>query len=364
MDSPPMNWPAHRGASEFEELDASTPGIVHSAAVVTGIDVGDQTLYLAVDAASEDAKSPDVLRISTEKDDFRKASVAELDIFNDDENFFRARSKQAVIVLNRDARELPVTIRAHYYKRGGRRHLSTQLAAAMEGTCEFGGKEHAVRLFDATGNLAFDDEADARQIVNYWQTPADMLEVDLSGRGDFSRTAVAIGGQPVQVDGRWYTWTRKDGALSSQPLDAETGELELPEGESEMLLAGDDCAMYLRDVEGAVSLPAGRYNILQCSWRPRDDDRLNLYGNRSRKGSFVVKTGETAKLPIAAPLDTLFQARPAGVRTVRLSLRLQKEDMNLRVGSIVINKQAPPKPTVEILGPDGETIDSISLEYG
>ena len=211
---------AHRGRDYWPQkvtwIDRAEQmrGLVHPKAKVGRIDRGDKPpFFIAIDANSQDAQEPDLLRLDTSGNgDFTAAPFVKL---TGGQGSYYAPEQAINVVI--DGRPTPLKIEVRY-RRWPDRSMRLTLNTAANSTCEFGGALYRVRLHDRTGDYRYGQLPrfeDGRLI------PGDSVQITSTNMG-FAGVREQQLGQPVHVGGKWYDLTIDGEAMtvSAKPVAA------------------------------------------------------------------------------------------------------------------------------------------------
>ena len=269
----------------------------------------------------------------------------------------------------------PIVVQGVVMRMGKAHQVVLCFARAVEGGCDFGGKSHLVRLVDGTGNSRFDDagKVDPKSMGNGL---ADVVLVDV-GDGTFKSCLKAWYGQPILVDGKWYTLTASaDGStVSAQPTEIKSGLLGITPGNCELTLVSDS-KPYLVTASGPM--PAGQYKVMYLKEFTQSDPQgkrgwllagfVDFITKPDEAKLVTVQEGKTAELALGSPLSAELTVKVTG-QDVAFSLAAPKTQAGLSVammappGAAMPFRQIEP-PKVQILDQAGKLVETISMEFG
>ena len=239
----------------------------------------------------------------------------------------------------------------------------------------FGGKSHAVRFLDTTGNFRFDD-APKPTPKSFRAGTGDLVLIDL-GDGTFAGPLVrACYGQSVCVDGAWYdVAVSADAARATvTPAKVAVGRLSVAAGRWELALVGGGKTLLVHGGKAPASVPAGTYDVLHYrQWSAADKQGrqavlmagLMEYA-KGTPPSVTVTEGKTTTFTTGPPLTTTLTARPDG-----RSVQLRTGDLIMRGGLSVFRITPPggwaldrPKcPKLQIRDAAGQLVATVTMGF-
>jgi TolB-like protein len=330
-----------KGSQHFRD-PAPDCGTVHPQARVFMIDVGKQRLALALDAEKSDAQHYDVIRLDpTGRGDFRQAAILRRNclVHRAAKGAEQARFEYqfAGYLPAMDIGGMPVApgLIVDYEEGaalGAMIELSYELSTCAVGECRFGDKTYKVRFYDATGNLTVRDPArppwdinrpnaeawgdwfcvdrydDGQRIANYTNVAADKIRYD--GKTwviNRKRLPTARYGQPVQIDGQWWTVRVADDGrhVTAEPYTGPMARLRLDHPYWRLVLVGAESLVYVVGGREPVLVPPGSYRVYEYneSCRPDPDfTSSNLEVSADEIPALNLKAGATTTLALGSPL--------------------------------------------------------------
>jgi len=359
-------------------VGTATVGSRSGAPSRTASGIAAMTVSVAADYRRPDAEHPDAVRIAFDgSGKFGQTEALALrEMRSPREGYFRAEFGPAAVPLEHNGRTYQAGVRGVYYSYKDRVRAYFAFAVALQGTCRFGEKTHAVRFLDATGNLRFDDTPPVTA-KSYSAQTGDIVLID-TGDGAFGGSFVrGYYGQRVYVDGAWYRVTiSADGAKAAvEPVKAASGKLSVPVAAWELALVSDGKGRIVRGGREPVPVPAGDYRVLyyrQWSAADKKGRRASFQAGLREWASGKARTvtvaeGRTTKLEIASPIKTRLTASGSS-RSLRLGMSTPTTSGGLSLRYItpidgwVYSRPAPPK--LRIFDAAGNLVDTVSLEYG
>lgn len=376
---------------------ASSPssGTVCPQAKVDKFKLGDLQFMVALDSDQSDAAKIDVIRFDfTGTGKFTKANSIKMapaqGMTGQDYYLFDLTTLQVPM----GGKTVPLSLSGGYSSNAKNTFIYLSTCFATEGDCDFGGTNYRVRVIDADGNLKAADpgKITTNEFGGFKQT-GDKLVVYL-GDGSTTRAATeprpnssapsgsrksnhvrtAPLGQPVLVDGAWYTVSVAKGgsSISAAKVTIPAGRLHIDNESWNCTLVGLKYAYELIGGKDPVDLPADEYRILNYRQQVGPADAK---GNRPSLmcSPSAVPKGQTAKLfEVAAgkTLDVLI-GTPL---SAKIDATVEKGDMQIALsifdaGGYKISQLYSPgaklaAPAVEVVDSDGKTVHRASLEYG
>ncbi len=251
----------------------------------------------------------------------------------------------------------PVTyhLNVNLYIYGDRRYLNLWAAGWYEGTITLDGQRKHCTLIDYNANGTFDDKS---------LKPGDCDRIRI-GEKDSPDTRFV--GKYIEVDGALHELeVARDGAYIklAKAQDVGFGHIRLPKAITEFAVGGENGLFVRKPEQGAVTLPAGLYQIDHWIIERQDDNGApwGLKGSGfSEKGIFHVTEGSKTELSIGEPIISTLQAtaEESGYN-FRQSFQGQlAEDIELTREGV-----QPPPPKLNIKSQDGTYDRTFSFEYG
>jgi len=317
-------------------------GTVHSQARIFTIDLGKQRLAVALDAEKGDAQHYDVLRLDpTGRGDFRQAATLKRNCLVHKAatgqtaahfEYEFAGYLQAVDIGGIQIAPGLVVDYTEGTSLGAGLEVRCELATCAVGECRFGDNTYKVRFYDATGNLSVRDPArppwdvkkpnmpewgdwfcvdrydDGQRVANYTNVAADKMRYD--GKTwviNRSRIPTARYGQPVQIDGQWWTVRMADDGrhVTAEPYTGPMASLRLDHPYWRLVLVGAESLVYVVGGREPVSVPPGSYKVYEYNESCRADPDFtssNLEVPAEEIPAVNLKAGETTTLALGSPL--------------------------------------------------------------
>jgi hypothetical protein len=358
---------------------AQGSGTVHPDAIVASVRTDGFAFDVAIDTRKSDDTKPGVIRFDfSGRGKFSEAWSVELKLEDKarEDKALTGTFGPATLNLDLSGKVIPITVKGDYYKLDTTRRLNIYLCRAVEGTVALGAKSYPVRLVDGDNNLTVNSpvavEITDDKIAGY--TSGDTVVVDV-GDGSFAKPETlrrAFFGQPVQVDGKWYTIAQdKDsGKLSAADAgDIPTGKVRVGHGTWSGVWVSEKHVLFLSGGKDAIEIPAGKYAVFDYVERVADakgEATLTRSGFETVGGKVVlidVPAGKTTDLAIGSPLVPTYIIDRAD-RDVTCTFVL-KDASGAMVSNITLPGNAKPDPaTLVVLDTDDKEVYRGKLEYG
>ncbi|MDP6542695.1 MAG: hypothetical protein QGH60_01820 [Phycisphaerae bacterium] len=345
-----------------------TLGLVNQHSVVGVAAKNAGGMHVAIDSVKADATQSDVIRLDfSGQGKFKDAPTAQIKIRPARSGTTMGAIGPVVVIVKRGGRSIPVAVRGHYWKQATRRGLSLMLSAVMEGTCKFGAKTYPVRVVDGNANLGFSD-ALKPPFSPRARMPFDKIVVD-TGDGKFSSAATtSYVGQPVFVDGKWYSIDIADMKITASPQKITGGSVKASAPRWQCTLIGKKNYLTLNGGTEPIAVPAdeyrtSNYTVFNGSDPLKRSGTIRGYGSFSSGKTFTVASGKTAELSIGAPIEATVVASMRGAK-VNMNL-MMKDALGGRIRSITTNEgKRPPAPSIEVVDKAGKIVYTAKLKYG
>jgi len=343
-------------------------GLVNQHSVVGAAPKASGGVHVAIDSTKADAARSDVLRLDfSGQGKFKGAPTVEIKIRPARSGTTMGAIGPVVIVAKRGGRSIPVAVRGHYWKQATRRGLSLMLSSVMKGTCKFGAKIYPVRVVDGNANLGFSD-ALKPPFSPRSRMPFDRIVVD-TGDGKFSSSAItSYVGQPIFVDGKWYSIDIADMKITAAAQKITGGSVKVNAPRWRCTLIGKNNYLTLNGGTGPIAVPAdeyrtANYTVFTGSEPGKRCATVSGYGSFSGGKAFTVASGQTVGLSIGAPIEAAVVAAMRGGK-VRINL-MMKDALGGRIRSITNNEgKRPPAPSIEVVDKAGKIVYTAKLKYG
>lgn len=193
---------------------------------------------------------------------------------------------------------------------------------------DFDGKQRLIALADLNSNGLFNEPPKAGRYTG------DRQYIDLNGDGLFDTFMISSReaqdedfpyGQPLCVDGKWYTLTASADGSYVQVASAESliGTIEAKEPFAHITLRSDHQLLAVDLSDGPVRMLSGRYRIEGMVLEAKDGsgDTWRMEGNPG--GELTVRSGRTTRLDYGPPIRTTVEPAPTqdpGIVELSLSI--------------------------------------------
>jgi hypothetical protein len=343
-----------------------------------------------------DTEEFDTIRVDlTGKGDFRNASKMALKTDQSASSYYAyyASIEPGQATVNKDGKDIPVTVTGCYQVSGGRPHIWLTLAAAVEGTCAFGKEIRKVRILDTIGDLKFgggpaSPRASERELeltselapqvrltllgrtsrVPPGLRGADRIQVaDAKGRfDDVKISGGTLLGSPVQVGRRWFLVRVNGMKASAEPLKAPMGKIAGSADNWQVHLTGKKYGIIVNGAAKAVPVPADSYQVVRCIYFRPDQRGKAVPAVKSysyRPPSQEVAEGETAKIGMGLPMKVTMLAK---VSAGKVTFSVKRVDAAGRSILRVMNAagERPAAPAIDVVDKTGKVVYTAKLEYG
>jgi len=338
-----------------------------------------------------DTKDFDTIRVDlTGKGDFRSALKTALKTDPNASTYYDyyASIEPGQGTVNKDGKDIPVTVTGYYYVARGTPRMGLTLSAAVEGTCAFGKEIRKVRILDTTGDLKFSggpapspDASRQRRVgltlggleisgqisgVSRGLRGGDRVQV-ADGKGRFTNVRISKGtvlGQPVQVGRKWFIVRADVMKVSAEPLKAPMGKIAGKGNNWQLHLTGRKYQIIVIGAAKAVPVPADTYRVTRCIYfRPDDRGQAVPAVSSSPKSYLKVAEGETAKLKMGLPMKATMSAE---VLAGKVAFSVQRVDAaGYRIYRVMNAAGERPKaPAIDVVDKTGRIVYTARLEYG
>ncbi|MCJ7543358.1 MAG: hypothetical protein MUP47_02140 [Phycisphaerae bacterium] len=350
-------------------------GLTSRKAVVASFPVGPgQTVKVAVDYSNDSLTQPDLVRFDfAGTGAFNDTQVAKVRWTGGNVGRFGPTT----MTVQHSGRTLPVAVQGYCLNRGqegGQGYtVGAGFVTAAEGPCQFGQKSYTVRVVDGSGNLSLRDGlklpvvgGDPGQAV--MSQNADKVAV-LSGDG--KELSWGYYGQPLCVDGAWYTFTISDDqtSISAAKLEVPMAELRAAAAEWRAMLVGRTYVLELSGGKEPMSIPADSYALGVCAEVALRDGRRagEVTCTGDAKPLVKAEAGKAVELPALTPLRGKVKAEQRG-DTVVFSFE-SKAASGLAVSTLFVADEQgrmsqPQPPRVKVFDARGKLIYQADLQYG
>ncbi len=346
-------------------------GVVDERATEFAFEMRRRRIRVAIDSSERGRDRPDIARIDfSGRGRYHDAPTVPLT-----ERGAGLQIGPADVEAEVDGRTLNIRVEGNYTRRGNFRRMGLRLGTGLEGEVAFGDQTRRVRLVDGVGNLRFGDAPVrmGRGRVNI-ENAGDSVAVFKPGSDDAETRAYF--GQPVRVADQWYELKLSNDmtSLSAEPVEIETGKVELPLDEWTAVLWGRRHVVYAESSEdgGPMEVPADTYVVFGYSPGLRIEGHRRPAVLRRRDASgpeqgwsqpVVVRPGSTVSAEVGPPLVGTPTVREAN-RQVRISLSLT-DAAGVRIADVrKPNGRRPDPPRLEIVAANGRVVHSGVMGYG
>ncbi len=173
-------------------------------------------------------------------------------------------------------RMIPVTVLGQVERNANGCFAYLYITTAVGGVCHFAGNSYPVRLINSDGSLHFGNKW---QLISYKKGSdrigknGDVLVVTGSGK----QALQGFYGQPMQVDGAWYTLqlNADASALTATPFTAPTGTLQFDYPCWETQLVGEKYYFALSGNSSTTTVPADNYRVAVFRGSPTPNSQQN-----------------------------------------------------------------------------------------
>ena len=237
---------------------------------------------------------------------------------------------------------------------GGPTYLLASSGGYYAGEVDLGGKKRHMEFIDGNVNGTFNDQAsDANN--------TDRLEVQNDKVGE------RYLGKLLEVDNQFYRIeVARDGACVKvqKADDLEMGKVRVAETISKFVAFGQNGHFMRQPLKGELTLPAGKYGILEWTINRKDSRGAawDLTGsNLKDTANFEVVAGKPATVPVGEPVRAVVRAEEL---TNRVEFNLSflghyDEKVQIRKGD-----QNPPGPRLTLANLDGTYRSTNTFEFG
>ena len=344
--------------------DPAAIGLVHPRAMVAP---SDALVQVAFDAADPKAETLDLIRIDrTGKGNFKNAETIKLKVVSPARSTYHiARSEPRAIEVTKDGRKLPVLVFGTYYKNKATEFGNIGIQLAAEGECKFGDTVRKVCVVDVNRNFTVGDVT-TRKVGTREYKSADMCMIaDENGKFPTARTASARMGQPLQVNGKWYTLTDGDMKIAAKPFGDGVGKLSLNAPQWTCQLMADGYTMNVSGGAEPAEVPSGEYRLRSfriVSQADAKGGQPGLYGSLNK--TLTIAPGKTTSLAFGTDLTVTPTATvDKKNRKVRLAAALT-DATGARITVYGKDGKRPPAPQIEVIDQAGEVVYTAKLAYG
>ena len=380
---------------------AGVSGLVHPKATVIALASGEGKVMLALDAAKADSAEMDVVRFDfSGKGQFSAEQSLPLKKLNTEgvKDALYWEFGPAVLKVAKGDVTLPVTVSGGYQSRGGQMFANVSAMSALEGKCQFGQKNYAVRIIDGGSNLCFSDalpvrlkEGKVSDVRSLATSMGDTVLLDLGGSGFAKGVKKTLFGAPVLVDGKWYELAVSADLkkVAAKPVEVQASQLLIPHEEWWAMLVGEQGVFYAAGGKEAVDIPAGNYALMYYDQKLGDGkpggqllivDR-DMVDEKQSVQVIAIAPGKKQELAIGTPLTASVEGKVTesqGTRIVngllqavgtkgaakQVELSMVLTDAGGRTVASFSLAGPTRQPTVNVLDAQGKQIASGKMEFG
>jgi len=348
-------------------------GLRSSKALVANVLVGGgQAVKVALDYSQDSVRQPDVVRFDfTGQGAFNDVQVAKIEWAPSNGRF-----GPATLTVERGGGKQAVAVWGSCYTRNERGRAATFLrvgfASGAEGPCQFGQRSCKVRIVDSSGNLSLRDGLKLPVTGEPYGAVVSQNADKVIVLSDDNKPIVrGYYGQPLQVDGQWYTVAVSDdeATVTAATLDAPTAELRPAPAKWGAILVGRKYVLELTGGTEPIRIPADAYAL--GSWA---EFATGAGGHESQllcpgdpRPVIKAEAGGMVPLPSATPLRCTMNVRQNG-DTVVFSFEM-KTASGLEVSAVMVpdergqsTRTKPPR--VKVFDASGKLIYQGDLQYG
>ena len=351
-------------------------GLTHPKALATGKGA---MVAVAFDSADVKADTLDIARIDiTGKGDFTNAVTVKLTKSPSPTGYTILRLAPQPVTISKDGKKIPALLSGRYYKYKARTTSakakaksvmrvsgSVSVQTVAQGRCQFGDTVRKVCITDNNRNMTLGDVVTVKSGTREYKR-ADYCRI-ADAKGTFaiaSRAGYVQMGQPVQVDGKWYTLSAEKMKIAAAPMTGGIGTLAIDSPRWECMLMRDGMTLNITGGDTPVSIPAGQYRVrLFRLYQETDSTRsgAKIYGSSSKP--LTITAGEATSLSAGADLTASMSARFAKGK-VKFSVA-QTDAAGSKISAIYgADGKRPTAPQIEVVNKAGKVIYLAKLAYG
>ena len=247
------------------------------------------------------------------------------------------------------------------------RTLRAVNAGYYRGLVAFGDQKRLLAVVDADGNGLFNDT------MTRANQGGDRLLIDWNGDGRFdvghqSEEAQPLGRYLLVGERYWHLDVAPDGSsVTVEPLDKPLGLLEADVSDFSIFLNGEEGVVRVRGRGGRARVPAGKYRLVQCSFRLQDRaGRCWAFAARYGADEFVeVRAGGAAHLRLGPPLVPAVEVGPLLKGKVNFTLGLRGAGGEVYTEVRFDANERPAAPRARVLdAATGRELALLDFHYG
>ena len=352
----------------------SAIGLTHPKAMATG-----KGAMVAVAFDSDDVKADtlDVARIDmTGKGNFTDAVTVKLTKAPSRAGYTMLNLAPQSVTISKDGKKIPALLSGRYYKYKARTtgakaksvmRISGSIYVQMvgQGECRFGDSVRKVCVMDSNRNMTLGDVVTVKRGKREYKQ-ADYCRI-ADAKGTFvttSRAGYVQMGQPVQVDGKWYTLSAEKMKIAATPMTVRIGTLAINSPRWQCMLMRDGLTLNVTGGDKAVNVPVGEYRVRMFRlYKEADAGKpcANIYGSGNKP--LTITAGKATSLSVGTDLTASMSAN-ASKGKVRFSVS-QTDASGSRISGIYgAGGKRPTAPQIEVVDKAGKVIYIAKLAYG
>jgi len=360
--------------------DPAAIGLTHPKAIATG-----KGAMVAVAFDSDDIKADtlDVARIDmTGKGNFTNAVTVKLTKTPARTRYTILNLAPRPVKISKDGKKIPVLLSGRYYKYQARTtganaksvmrvsgSVSVQMVA--RGKCKFGNTVRKVLVMDTNRNMTLGDVLTVKRSNREYKR-ADYCRI-ADAKGTFattSRTGYVQMGQPIQVDGAWYTLSAGKMKIAATPMTGGLGTLAIDAPRWQCTLMRDGLTLNVTGGDKPIDVPAGEYRVRMFRLYQEADATktcASIYGSRNRP--LAITAGKATSLSVGTDLTATMGATVSTDKKtrqgkVRFSVS-QNDAAGSRISAIYgAGGKRPAAPQIEVVDKAGKVIYLAKMAYG
>ncbi|MBT3201788.1 MAG: hypothetical protein HN350_17950 [Phycisphaerales bacterium] len=349
-------------------------GLTHPKAMATA-----KGAQVAVAMDCDDAKSDtlDLARIDMSgKGDFAKAVTVKLTKSPSRNGYTVLYLKPQAVAISKDGKKIPVLLSARYYKyktrpRDAKTKPVTRISAsasiqmAAQGECKFGDSVRKVFVIDRNRNMILGDVITRKSGTREYKQ-ADYCRI-ADAKGTFSTSynvRFVQMGQPIQIDGNWFTLASENMKITAAPMTGGLGKLKVDAPRWECMLMRDGMTLNISGQTEAVNVPAGKYTVRSFRLYKQagtTKPSASIYGSSSKP--LTITAGKATSFSAGKGLTAIMSSR-LNKGKVRFAVT-QSDASGSRIRSIYGGGgKRPTAPQIEVVNKTGKVIYLAKLAYG
>jgi len=354
--------------------DPAAIGLTHHKAMASA-----KGAMVAVAFDCDDVKSDtlDVARIDmTGKGNFTDAVTVKLIKAPAQAGYTMLNLPPQPITISKDGKKIPALLSGRYYKYQTRTtgaNAKTVMRVSGyawvqvvgRGECQFGKTVRKVLVMDSNRSMTLGDVT-TRKVGTREYTQADYCRI-ADAKGTFvttSRVGYVQVGQPVQVEGKWYTLSSEKMKITATPMTGGLGTLAINAPRWECMLMRDGLTLNITGGGKAVNVPAGEYQVRMFRLYQNADTAkpsASIYGSANKP--LTITADKATSLSVGTDL-TATMAATVTKGKVKFSVK-QTDAAGSRISGIYSSAgKRPTAPQIEVVDKAGKVVYTAKLEYG